>query len=400
MFILKLSLFALAAVTTLAADGLNIRAKAAGKLYFGSATDNGELNDVPYTKTLSNTSDFGQITPGNSMKWDATEKSRNVFSYANGDSIVSLAAGNGQLLRCHTLVWHSQLPSWISSGDFDNATLVSIMRNHVTNLVTHWKGKCYAWDVVNEALNEDGTYRTSVFYNTIGPAFIPIAFAAAAAADPSAKLYYNDYNLESAGAKSKAAANIVKQVQSYGAKIDGVGAQAHLIVGSVGSASSLQSNIQSFTSLGVEFAYTELDIRSTTPMSDSTKAQQASDYAAVTTACKNVAKCVGITIWDYTDKYSWIPSVFAGQGEALPWDLNFVKKAAYTAILNAWGTAPSGGSSPTVVVPSNTKTSAIGSPTAIAARYAQCGGSGYTGPTQCAIPWTCIQQNEWFYQCL
>jgi endo-1,4-beta-xylanase len=155
-----------------------------------------------------------------------------------------------------------------------------------------------------QALNEDGTYRTNIFYNTIGPAYIPIAFAAAAAADPSAKLFYNDYNIEAAGAKSTGAQNIVKLVKAYGAKIDGVGMQAHLIVGSTGSesVSAWTANMN---------AITELDIRTNTPATSAAVTQQAKDYATVIQACKAVARCVGMTIWDYTDKVwllwsSWV----------------------------------------------------------------------------------------------
>lgn len=177
-----------------ASGGLNAAAKAFGKLYFGSATDNGELSDSQYLAILSDNKEFGQLTPGNAMKWDTIEPSRGNFNYANGDAIVDLAKKNGQLLRCHTLVWHNQLPSWVSNGGFDNATLISILRNHITKEVTHYKGKCYAWDVVNEAISDDSgaPLRNDVFLSTIGPAYIPIAFAAAAAADPDAKLYYND----------------------------------------------------------------------------------------------------------------------------------------------------------------------------------------------------------------
>jgi endo-1,4-beta-xylanase len=146
--------------------------------------------------------------------------------------IANLAKSNGQLLRCHNTVWYSQLPSWVSNSNFNNATLISVMQNHITNEITHYKGQCYAWDVVNEAINDDGsgTLRTDVFQNVIGSAYIPIAFATAAKADPNAKLYYNDYNIESPGAKSTAAQNIVKMVKAYGAKIDGVGLQSHFIV--------------------------------------------------------------------------------------------------------------------------------------------------------------------------
>jgi endo-1,4-beta-xylanase len=177
-----------------AQGGLNTAAKAYGKLYFGSATDNGELTDIEYTAILSDSNEFGQITPGNSMKWDTIEPSRGRFNYENGDVIADLAEKNGQLLRCHTLVWYNQLPSWVTNGGFDNATLIEILENHITEEVTHYKGKCYAWDVVNEAISDDSgaPLRDNVFLSTIGEAYIPIAFAAAAAADPEAKLYYND----------------------------------------------------------------------------------------------------------------------------------------------------------------------------------------------------------------
>jgi endo-1,4-beta-xylanase len=229
----------------------------------------------------------------------------------------------------------------VKDGGFDNATLISILQNHITNVATHYKGKCLHWDVVNEALEEDGTFRSSVFYDTIGPAYIPIAFAAAAAADPSAKLYYNDYNIDSPSAKSTGAQNIVNMIKAYGAKIDGVGSQAHLIVGSTPSQQDQVANINAFVNLGVEFAITELDIRTTTPITTSAYVQQAKDYAATVGACVTVDKCVGVTIWDYPDKYSWIPSVFAGQGSALPWDENLQKKPEiYNAILSALGPAP------------------------------------------------------------
>ncbi|KAL5463051.1 hypothetical protein PMIN06_001297 [Paraphaeosphaeria minitans] len=316
-----------------AADGLNTRAVVAGKQYFGSATDNGELTNSAYVAGLSNTVDFGQSR--------LLEPSRGTFNYVNGDVIANFAANNGQYLRCHTLVWYNQLPSWITNGGFNNATLISILNNHITNKVTHYKGKCLQWDVVNEALNEDGTYRINVFYNTIGPAYIPIAFAAAATADPSAKFYYNDYNIEAAGAKSTAAQNIVKLVKSYGAKIDGIGMQAHLIVGSSGSesVSAWTANMNAFTALDVDVAITELDIRSNTPATAAAVTQQAKDYVTVIQGCKAVARCIGITIWDYTDKCSWIPGVFSGQGAALPWDENLNKKVeVFNAMLSAWGT--------------------------------------------------------------
>ncbi|KAI5858929.1 endo-1,4-beta-xylanase C precursor [Tricharina praecox] len=324
-------------ITTSAASttspGLHTLAKAKGLVYFGSATDNGELTDAPYKAILSDNSEFGQLTPGNSQKWDATEGTRGTFTFTRGDEIVALAKANGQLVRGHTLVWHSQLPSWVSSGGFDNATLISIMENHVTQVATHYKGQIYAWDVLNEIFNEDGTFRESVFYTTIGEAYVAIALRAARAADPDAKLYINDYNVDGTGAKSTAMYNLVAKLIAQGVPIDGIGIQAHLISGSVPS--TLQANWEQFASLGVDVALTEVDIRITLPTTDAKLAQQATDYKNVVAACVAIPKCIGITIWDYTDKYSWIPSVFSTQGAALPWDENLVKKPAYAAIAEA-----------------------------------------------------------------
>ncbi|KAJ3514912.1 hypothetical protein NLJ89_g2094 [Agrocybe chaxingu] len=315
--------------TATSSAGLAVVAKAAGKLYFGSATDNPELSDAPYVAILSDTKEFNQITPGNSMKWDATEPSRGTFRFANGDAIVDLAKNNGQLLRGHTCVWHSQLPSWVTNGGFNNATLQSIIQTHCSTVVDHYKGQI--WDVVNEPFNEDGTWRTSVFYNTIGPEYVAVALRAARAADPNAKLYVNDYNIDGTGAKSTAMVNLVKSLQAQGAPIDGVGIQGHLIVGQVPT--TIQANIEQFAALGVEVAITELDIRMTLPVTDALLQQQKRDYQTVIAACNAVPKCVGVTIWDYTDKYSWVPSVFNGQGAALPWDANFNKKPAYDGIV-------------------------------------------------------------------
>ncbi|KAK7462160.1 hypothetical protein VKT23_007762 [Stygiomarasmius scandens] len=287
----------------------NTVAKAAGKLYFGSATDNPELTDTAYVSILSDTGFFGQITPGNSMKWDATEPSRGTFTFTNGDAIANLAKKNGQLLRGHNCVWYSQLPSWVSSGNFDNATLTSILQTHCSTVVGHYKGqicKPHSWDVVNEPFNDDGTMRSFVFSNTIGESYIDIALKTARAADPDAKLYINDYNIEGPSAKSTSMQNLVKALKARGTPIDGVGLQAHFIVGELPS--NLQENLEAFTALGVEVAYTELDIRMTLPATEALLAQQQKDYQTVVTACNNVEKCVGVTIWDYTDKYTLISS--------------------------------------------------------------------------------------------
>ncbi|KAJ3995450.1 endo-1,4-B-xylanase A [Lentinula boryana] len=310
----------------------NALARAAGKLYFGTATDNSELSDAAYVAILSDNTYFGQLTPANSMKWDATEPEQGVFTFSGGDQIVSQATAHGQIMRGHNCVWYNQLPSWVSNGGFTAAQLTSIIQNHCGTLVSHYKGKI--WDVVNEPFNDDGTWRSDVFYNTLGTSYVDIALQAARAADPGAKIYINDYNIEMTGAKATSMLNLVKNLKSRGIPIDGVGLQGHFIVGEVPT--SLQSIMQQFTALGVEVAITELDIRMTLPATNALLSQQETDYKNVIAACKAVSGCVGVTVWDYTDKYSWVPSTFSGQGEACPWDANLQKKPAYSGITAAW----------------------------------------------------------------
>jgi endo-1,4-beta-xylanase len=330
-----LTLAAAAAVPGTAHADVTLGELAAAKgIYFGSATDNPELSDAEYVEILG--SEFNQITVGNTMKWQYTEPARGQFSYGDADTIVDLAESNDQLVRGHTLVWHNQLPDWVN--DVPAGELLDVMRDHITHEVTHFRGRLIHWDVVNEAFNEDGTRRETVFQQKIGDSYIAEAFKAARAADPDVKLYYNDYNIEGIGPKSDAVYDMVKSFKEQGVPIDGVGMQAHLISGQVPA--TLQQNIQRFADLGVDVALTELDIRMTLPRTDEKDARQADEYNTVVGACLAVSRCVGITVWDYTDKYSWIPSVFPGEGAALPFDENFARKPAYHAIAAALGGAP------------------------------------------------------------
>ncbi|KAJ4396708.1 hypothetical protein N0V93_000929 [Gnomoniopsis smithogilvyi] len=343
----------LIATATATSSGLNDAAKAIGKLWFGTAADipqTGEITDPYYLAQFNNTHDFGEATPANIMKFLYTEPEQNVFNYTGGEYFLDLAEASGKLVRCHNLIWYNQLPDWVTAPavNWTNETLSAVLVNHVTNLVEHFGDRCYSWDVVNEALSDSpaGALADNIWLEVIGSEYFFMAFDAATKAvqknNLNVKLYYNDYNIEYAGNKSTAAQSLVSQLKARGIQIDGIGLESHFIAGQTPSQADQEANMNAFTALDVDVVITELDVRlPALPPNATSQAQQVLDYYNSVAACANVERCVGVTVWDFDDTYSWIPSTFAGQGYA---DLFFqpdgantplVKKAAYDGCLEA-----------------------------------------------------------------
>jgi len=317
---------------TSAVHSLNKLARSRGKLYFGSATHNPELPDTPYVDILTGGM-FGQMTDGKSMKWAPTEPEQDVYNYTDGDVIAKLAKGSKMILRGHNLCWDSEVPTWLTAGSFNKSSLVSILTSHVTSEVTHYKGQIYAWDVVNEPFGDQGGMREWFYQDNVGTSYINAAFHAAHAADPGAKLYINDYNLEFTGAKIDTAVSAVASLLQEGVPIHGIGFEGHMNVGEVPSAAAIAANMERFTALGLEVALTEIDIRMKLPASGPLLEQQKADYQTMIIACMMVEKCVGMTLWDFTDKYSWIVATYPGAGEACPWDSDLKQKPAFDGIV-------------------------------------------------------------------
>jgi endo-1,4-beta-xylanase len=329
---------ALATALPASAAGSTLRAaaEAQGK-YFGTEVTGNMINNSTITNLAGQ--QFDMVTPGNEMKWDTTEPSNGSYNFGPGDAIVSFAKAHGMRVRGHNLVWQNQLPSWVSSLPLNQVQ--QAMESHITTEVSHYKGQIYAWDVVNEPFNGDGSFVSDVFYQAMGSGYIADALRTAHAADPAAQLYLNDYNIEGENAKSNAMYSLVQSLLAQGVPINGVGFESHFIEGQVPS--SLLANMQRFAALGVNVAVTELDDRIQLPTSTATLNQQATDYATVVSDCLQVSRCVGVSQWGVGDADSWIPGTFPGWGAATMYDQNYQPKPAYNAALSALGGSSGGG---------------------------------------------------------
>ena len=318
-----LTMFVALANPAQAASTLGASAAEKGR-YFGTAIAAGRMSDSTYIGIANR--EFNMITAENEMKWDATEPNQNQFSYSRGDQIANWARSNGKQVRGHALLWHAQMPGW--AQNMSGSALRNAAINHVTKVATYYRGKIHSWDVVNEAFADDGrgSRRDSSLQRT-GNDWIEAAFRAARAADPGAKLCYNDYNTDGINAKSTGVYNMVRDFKSRGVPIDCVGFQAHLGTSMPGD---FQANLQRFADLGVDVQITELDIQQ--------GGNQANMYAAVTNACLAVARCNGITVWGVRDSDSWRTGA-----NPLLFDASGNKKAAYTSVLNALNAGNNGG---------------------------------------------------------
>ena len=295
---------------------LGAAAKQSGR-YFGTAIASGKLGDSAYTTIAGR--EFNMVTAENEMKIDATEPQRGQFNFSSADRVYNWAVQNGKQVRGHTLAWHSQQPGWMQN--LSGSALRQAMTDHINGVMAHYKGKIVQWDVVNEAFADgsSGARRDSNLQRS-GNDWIEVAFRAARAADPAAKLCYNDYNVENwTWAKTQAMYSMVRDFKQRGVPIDCVGFQAHFNSGSPYN-SNFRTTLQNFAALGVDVAVTELDIQGAS----------ASTYANVTNDCLAVPRCLGITVWGVRDTDSWrsqdTPLLFNGDGS---------KKAAYTTVLAA-----------------------------------------------------------------
>ena len=334
-----------------AAPGATLRnAGRARNVIVGAAADPKHLGETAYASTLA--SEFSQLEPENQMKLGPIHprpgNDASAYDFSPADQLVTFAQQHSMLVRGHCLVWHQQVPAWVTTGvanhTYTPAALNEILNSHISAVAGHYAGKVWAWDVVNEAFNDDGTLRSTIWHNAPGigyagqgTAYIEQAFGWAHTADPAAKLFYNDYDAETINAKSDAIYAMARDFTSRGVPLDGIGFQMHIKL-SFNDAKTLNSfagNLKRFSDLGMEIHITELDVALDSADSASLAAQGAL-YGKVTQICLQTPTCRVLQTWGFTDKYSWIPSYSKGnQGWALPFDADYKKKPAYDSILKS-----------------------------------------------------------------
>lgn len=223
----------------------------------GTAMDSLQIEEADSTADKLIKQQFNAVTPENCMKAEIIEPSWNNFNFELADKLVAYAANNNIKVNAHNLIWHSQLPAFMR--DMQSADSVKqYFEHHITTVAQRYDGKVYSWDVVNEALNEDGTLRNSIFLQKLGPDYIVDAFRLTQKASPNSKLYYNDYNIEQP-AKRTGAIALIKKIQAAGVRIDGVGIQGHWRYNNV-PMQDIEESIKEFSALGIEVMFTELDL--------------------------------------------------------------------------------------------------------------------------------------------
>jgi endo-1,4-beta-xylanase len=333
-----LALLFLALSISIVADAQTLREAAESRgLHIGAAVAMSPFrNEAIYTQTLGR--EFNMLVAENAMKFDAMHPSQNTYNFTDADALVAYAEANNMAVRGHTLVWHSQLPGWLTGGNFNRDQTIAIMRDHILTVVGRYRGRILAWDVVNEAVSDNnGQLRTDSFWHQrIGPEYIAMAFQFAREADPNAILYYNDYSAEGSGAKSDAVFNLVSGLVTQGAPIDGVGWQMHQI-NPFRIQQAHRNNAQRLASLGLEVSITEMDVRISLPTTAQELQEQALAYRDVVEFCLTQPNVKTLVAWGFTDRHSWIPGFFSGFGDALIFDMNYQPKPAYTSMLSALG---------------------------------------------------------------
>jgi endo-1,4-beta-xylanase len=290
--------------------------------------------DAKYRSILAR--EFNILTPENAMKFETVHPERDRYDFRQVDALMAFAKANNMQVRGHPLVWHHAMPRWLwmNEAKFTRDELMTILREHIQTVVGRYRGQIVAWDVVNEAINRDGSFRDTIWLRNIGPEYIDLAFRWAHEADPEARLFYSDYGNDEKGRKPDAMYNMVTGLLQRGVPIHGVGLQTHKHLENPPDLQALSRNIKRHGDLGVEVQFTELDVQILKGKGSKEErlAEQGQVYRDVLQVCLRAKNCTAFMTWGFTDRYTWVNDLVGKIEAPLIFDESYQPKPAYDAM--------------------------------------------------------------------
>ena len=293
-----------------------------------------ELDNNPKYRTIV-TEQFNSITPGNAFKPDALHPFETFFDFTIADSLVAFAMQNGKRVHGHTLLWHNQLPSWMNNFSGNRTAWISMMKNHIQTIVSHFGNSVTGWDVVNEAFEDNGDFRENIWYNNIGEDYLKLAFEFAHEVNPDVLLFYNDYNIAQKPKKCEAIIEHFKKLKSEGVPIHGIGLQLHIYTNTP-SDKAIKTATENIAEEGFLIHFSEIDISMNLSgngmnLTENKRQKQGRKMKKLTDIFQTIpiAQQYGMTVWGVSDLDSWIPSFFGKEDYPLLYDSNYEPKLMY-----------------------------------------------------------------------
>jgi endo-1,4-beta-xylanase len=297
--------------------------------------------DYAYRELLAQ--EFNLLTTENELKFGALSPRPEAYDFGPAEELVDFAQANDMKVRGHTLLWHQMNPDWLKETNFNRHQALDLLHKHVFTVMAHFYGEIDTWDVVNEPIEVNGGLRDSFWMHTIGPDYLEFAYRWASQADPQARLFINDYGVEGISTKSNSLYELVRDLLKRGVPIQGVGLQMHLAIADTSkfpkppTIQELQENLRRFSDLGLEIHITEMDvqIQGLGGTMQQRLEKQARVYEDVLTVALQNSMLKGITVWGFSDRYSWIPKHTGCADAPLPFDEYYQPKPAYEALYRA-----------------------------------------------------------------
>jgi len=289
--------------------------------------------DAEYGQILA--AEMNVLVAENILKPRLLQPDRGVFDFAAADRMVAFAEANGMKVRGHTLTWHAANPEWLVKGEFTRSQALDLLKEHIFSVVGHFKGKVFAWDVINELIGDTAILRAeNPWVRFIGPDYVDYVFQWAHEADPDCLLFYNDYAMDVVCVKSDRCRRWLGGLLERGVPIHGVGLQAHLWTNDdEKSLATMPENIRLFNEMGLTVHITELDVNAPADATEADLERQAEVYRLVFEAAVQAKDCPAVLLWGFTDRHSWIRDFHKGKRDhALIFDREYARKPAYEAI--------------------------------------------------------------------